>query len=49
MAPKLLGSNALPLFALPLDTMSAALSLKIKDIRAIGRDWRITAVPDTEY
>jgi diaminohydroxyphosphoribosylaminopyrimidine deaminase/5-amino-6-(5-phosphoribosylamino)uracil reductase len=49
MAPKLLGSNALPLFGLPLDTMSAALSLKIKDIRAVGRDWRITAVPDTEY
>jgi diaminohydroxyphosphoribosylaminopyrimidine deaminase/5-amino-6-(5-phosphoribosylamino)uracil reductase len=49
MAPKLLGSNALPLFNLPLDTMSAALSLKINDIRAVGRDWRITAVPDTEY
>ncbi len=49
MAPKLLGSNALPLFTLPLDTMSAALSLKIKDIRAVGRDWRITSVPDTEY
>jgi diaminohydroxyphosphoribosylaminopyrimidine deaminase/5-amino-6-(5-phosphoribosylamino)uracil reductase len=49
MAPKLLGSNALPLFALPLDTMSAALSLNIKDIRAVGRDWRITATPDTEY
>jgi diaminohydroxyphosphoribosylaminopyrimidine deaminase/5-amino-6-(5-phosphoribosylamino)uracil reductase len=48
-APKLLGSNALPLFNLPLDTMSAALSLKIKDVRAVGRDWRITAVPDTEY
>ena len=49
MAPKLLGSNALPLFNLPLDTMSAALSLKIKNIRAVGRDWRITAAPDTEY
>ena len=49
MAPKLLGSNARPLFDLPLETMSASLSLKIKDIRAVGRDWRITAVPDTEY
>lgn len=49
MAPKLLGSHALPLFNLPLDTMSASLSLKINDIRAVGRDWRITAVPDTEY
>jgi diaminohydroxyphosphoribosylaminopyrimidine deaminase/5-amino-6-(5-phosphoribosylamino)uracil reductase len=49
MAPKLLGSNARPIFDLPLDTMSSSLALKIKDIRAIGRDWRITAVPDTEY
>lgn len=49
MAPKLLGSGARPLFELPLDTMSAALALKIHDIRALGRDWRITASPDTEY
>lgn len=49
MAPKLLGSNARPLFDLPLDTMSSSLALKIKDIRAVGRDWRITAAPDTEY
>jgi diaminohydroxyphosphoribosylaminopyrimidine deaminase / 5-amino-6-(5-phosphoribosylamino)uracil reductase len=49
VAPKLMGSNALPLFNLPLDTMSASLALKIKDIRAVGRDWRITATPDTEY
>lgn len=49
MAPKLLGSSARSLFALPLDTMSASLALKIKDMRAVGRDWRITAVPDTEY
>jgi diaminohydroxyphosphoribosylaminopyrimidine deaminase/5-amino-6-(5-phosphoribosylamino)uracil reductase len=49
MAPKLLGSNARPIFELPLDTMSSSLALKIKDIRAVGRDWRLTAVPDTEY
>lgn len=49
MAPKLLGSNARPIFELPLETMSASLALKIKDIRAVGRDWRITASPDTEY
>lgn len=49
MAPKLLGSNARSLFELPLDSMSAALSLKITDMRAIGHDWRITAVPDIEY
>lgn len=49
MAPKLLGSSARPLFDLPLDTMSAALPLKIRDIRAVGEDWRITAVPDMEH
>jgi len=49
MAPKLLGSNARPLFDLPLNTMSSALPLKISDIRAVGTDWRITAIPDTEY
>jgi diaminohydroxyphosphoribosylaminopyrimidine deaminase/5-amino-6-(5-phosphoribosylamino)uracil reductase len=49
MAPKLLGSNARPLFDLPLNTMSSALPLKISDMRAVGTDWRITATPDTEY
>ena len=48
MAPKLLGSNARPLFDLPLNTMAAALPLKIQDIRPVGNDWRITAVPDME-
>lgn len=48
MAPKLLGSNARPLFDLPLNTMAAALPLKIQNIRAVGNDWRITAVPDME-
>lgn len=48
MAPKLLGSNARPLFQLPLDTMAAQLPLKIHDIRALGHDWRITAAPDPE-
>lgn len=49
MAPKLMGSLARPLFDLPFDTMSSALALKIKDIRAVGQDWRITATPDVEY
>jgi diaminohydroxyphosphoribosylaminopyrimidine deaminase / 5-amino-6-(5-phosphoribosylamino)uracil reductase len=49
MAPKLLGSNAKPLFELPLEHLSASLSLRIKDMRAVGRDWRMTAVPDVEY
>ncbi len=49
MAPKLLGSQARPLFELPLNTMASALPLKIRDMRALGEDWRITAVPDMEY
>lgn len=49
MAPKLLGSQARPLFDLSLNTMSSALPLKISDMRAVGSDWRITATPDTEY
>mgnify|MGYP002700173121 CR=1 FL=1 len=48
MAPKLMGSNARPLFELPLQTMSAQLPLTISDIRAVGNDWRITARPDPE-
>lgn len=48
MAPKLLGSNARPLFQLSLDSMAAQLPLKIHDIRAVGHDWRITASPDPE-
>lgn len=49
MAPKLMGSSARPLFDLPLQRMAGALPLKITDIRAVGKDWRITAKPDTEY
>lgn len=49
MAPKLLGSQARPLFDLPLNTMSSALPLKIRDIRPVGKDWRITVVPDMEH
>lgn len=49
MAPKLLGSNARPLFDLPLNTMASALPLKIRDIRAVGADWRITVTPDMEH
>ncbi len=48
MAPKLMGSNARPLFELPLQTMSAQLPLTISDVRSVGNDWRITARPDPE-
>ncbi|MGQ7956182.1 bifunctional diaminohydroxyphosphoribosylaminopyrimidine deaminase/5-amino-6-(5-phosphoribosylamino)uracil reductase RibD [Pseudomonas sp. SP16.1] len=45
MAPKLLGCNARPLLDLPLNRMAEAPELQILDIRAVGDDWQITAVP----
>ncbi len=48
MAPKLMGNNARGLFDLPVDKMSGQLPLHINDIRAVGQDWRITAVPDVD-
>ena len=43
MAPRLLGSNARPLLELPFDSMAEAMDIEVTDMRAIGRDWRITA------
>ncbi|MDR9435697.1 MAG: bifunctional diaminohydroxyphosphoribosylaminopyrimidine deaminase/5-amino-6-(5-phosphoribosylamino)uracil reductase RibD [Thiohalophilus sp.] len=44
MAPTLLGDAARGLFHLPgIETMDDRLPLQIKDIRAVGEDWRITA------
>ncbi len=46
VAPTLLGGEARPLFALPgLERMAEQRPLEILDIRAVGRDWRITARP----
>lgn len=45
MAAKLMGSDGMPMATLALNTMSEALELDITDIRAVGKDWRITAVP----
>ncbi len=45
MAPKLMGSAAMPMAELPFEAMSEALNLEITDIRAVGKDWRITAIP----
>jgi diaminohydroxyphosphoribosylaminopyrimidine deaminase/5-amino-6-(5-phosphoribosylamino)uracil reductase len=47
MAPKLMGDSAKGLFHLPeLQTMAQNIDLNIKDIRAVGDDWRITAIPN---
>lgn len=46
MAPKLMGDGARGLFHLPaLTTMAQNIELEIKDIRAVGKDWRITVRP----
>ena len=45
MAAKFLGSSARPLLDWPLAKMAEAPALKIIDMRAVGDDWRITAVP----
>lgn len=45
MAPTLLGDRARPLLALPIDMMADKVQLKLEDVRKVGTDWRITAVP----
>lgn len=45
VAGKFMGSSARPLLDLPLAQMSEALTLKITDLRAVGDDWRVTAIP----
>jgi diaminohydroxyphosphoribosylaminopyrimidine deaminase/5-amino-6-(5-phosphoribosylamino)uracil reductase len=46
MAPLLMGSSARPLFDLPIALMEQARVLEIREVCALGADWRITAVPD---
>ena len=47
MAPKIMGDSAKGLFHLPaLQTMAQNIELTITDIRAVGKDWRITATPE---
>ncbi len=44
LAPHLLGSGARGLFNIPvLADMAGRIALDIQDVRAVGRDWRITA------
>ncbi len=46
LAPHLMGDTARGLFSLPaLRHMHERIELEIADIRAVGRDWRITARP----
>jgi diaminohydroxyphosphoribosylaminopyrimidine deaminase/5-amino-6-(5-phosphoribosylamino)uracil reductase len=46
MAPILMGDGARGLFHLPgLDTMAQAIAFDVQEVRAVGRDWRITLLP----
>ena len=45
IAAKFLGSSARPLLDWPLERMAEAPELKIVDMRAVGDDWRVIAVP----
>ncbi|KPC35450.1 Riboflavin biosynthesis protein RibD [Pseudomonas syringae pv. cilantro] len=45
IAGKFLGSSARPLLDLPLAQMSEALELQIVEMRAVGNDWRVIALP----
>lgn len=45
IAGKFLGSSARPLLDWPLELMSEAPQLKIIEIRAVGDDWRVIAIP----
>lgn len=46
MAATLMGSDARPLLSLPFQSMAQQKRLVITDIRAVGEDWRITAIPE---
>jgi diaminohydroxyphosphoribosylaminopyrimidine deaminase/5-amino-6-(5-phosphoribosylamino)uracil reductase len=45
MAGSFLGSNARPLFELPIETMASKIRLEIQDARRVGEDWRFTVIP----
>jgi diaminohydroxyphosphoribosylaminopyrimidine deaminase/5-amino-6-(5-phosphoribosylamino)uracil reductase len=46
VAPKLLGASARGLLHLSgLERMADAVPLEVTDVRAVGRDWRVTATP----
>ena len=45
IAGKFLGSAARPLLDWPLEKLADAPQLKITEMRAVGDDWRVTAIP----
>jgi diaminohydroxyphosphoribosylaminopyrimidine deaminase/5-amino-6-(5-phosphoribosylamino)uracil reductase len=50
LAPVVMGSAARGLFDLPgLDTMAQRIHMSVKDVRAVGQDWRFTMQPNYQY
>jgi len=49
VAGKFMGSSARPLLDLPLAQMSEALELNIVEMRAVGNDWRVIAIPTARH
>lgn len=50
MAPHLMGDSASGLFHLPeITQMSQRIDCQINDMRAVGKDWRITLVPRYQH
>ena len=45
VAGKFMGSSARPWLELPLAQMSESMELNITEMRAVGNDWRVTAIP----
>jgi len=46
LSPHIMGDNARGMFNLPvIEEMADRISMQIKDITAVGDDWRITAIP----
>jgi diaminohydroxyphosphoribosylaminopyrimidine deaminase/5-amino-6-(5-phosphoribosylamino)uracil reductase len=48
-APKLFGSQARPMFELPIETIDAHLALSVMDMRMVGEDIKLTMQPDKDY
>jgi diaminohydroxyphosphoribosylaminopyrimidine deaminase/5-amino-6-(5-phosphoribosylamino)uracil reductase len=47
LAPHIMGHDARGMFRLPaMENMADRISLNISDVRAVGKDWRITATPE---
>jgi diaminohydroxyphosphoribosylaminopyrimidine deaminase/5-amino-6-(5-phosphoribosylamino)uracil reductase len=48
-APKLFGSEARPMFELPIQTIDAHLALSVKHMRQVGEDIKLVLIPDKDY